>query len=229
MQFVEKQSVSTDVFCFQEMFDTTSQDKTRDGYRINLLNELKTMLGDFECLPALAKESAYVNDPENKISFGLTTFVRHPIKVVGQKIVPIYKGNDESSPRNIQHITLKNNQQPCSIFNVHGLWFKEGKLDNPDRVTQSKIIIENFRATQGKKILCGDFNLLPENQSVKMIEQETVNLISKNKITSTRSKYYLKKDKFADYIFISIDINDKQFRVLPDVVSDHLAMELIFE
>jgi len=55
------------------------------------------------------------------------------------------------------------------------------------------------------------------------------NLIKDYDITSTRSKLYTKHKKpvlFADYIFTSPEIEVRDFKVLPDVVSDHLPLLL---
>lgn len=55
------------------------------------------------------------------------------------------------------------------------------------------------------------------------------NLIKDFGITSTRSSYYKKPVRFADYTFVSEGIKINDFKVLPDEVSDHLAMYLDFE
>ena len=54
------------------------------------------------------------------------------------------------------------------------------------------------------------------------------NLIADYHVTSTRSQLYKKDIKFADYILTSPGIKVKDFKVLPDEVSDHLALELDF-
>lgn len=55
------------------------------------------------------------------------------------------------------------------------------------------------------------------------------NLISEYNVTSTRSSLYTKEEKFADYTFISKGIAVQGFRVLQDVVSDHLPLLLEFD
>ena len=54
------------------------------------------------------------------------------------------------------------------------------------------------------------------------------NLIAEFGITSTRSSLYTKPLRFADYMFVSNGIEVKDFKVLPDEVSDHLALYLEF-
>ncbi len=55
------------------------------------------------------------------------------------------------------------------------------------------------------------------------------NLVKEFGITSTRSSYYAKPERFADYTLASNDIKVNEFKILPDEVSDHLAMYLNFE
>ena len=51
-------------------------------------------------------------------------------------------------------------------------------------------------------------------------------MIKEYNITSTRTKIYQKLDKYADYFFISPELNIKSFEVLSDQVSDHSSLLL---
>ncbi len=73
----------------------------------------------------------------------------------------------------------------------------------------------------------GDFNVLPETKSIQLLEAAGMrNLVREFGITSTRSPLYTKPEKYADYIFVSKDIEVASFEVLPDVVSDHMALRV---
>ncbi len=77
--------------------------------------------------------------------------------------------------------------------------------------------------------MCGDFNLLPDTQSIQILEDTGLrNLIKETGVTSTRTSHYTKPEKFADYAFVSKNLNIKEFKVLPDEVSDHspLCLEI---
>jgi len=79
-------------------------------------------------------------------------------------------------------------------------------------------------------VLCGDFNLLPDTESLKRLEGIGLrNLIKEYGITSTRTSFYDKPAKFADYALVSEGIEVKDFKILPDEVSDHSPMYLEFE
>ncbi len=74
-------------------------------------------------------------------------------------------------------------------------------------------------------MLCGDFNLLPDSESLLMVERIGLrNLIREYGITSTRTSLYPKDGRYADYAFISEGIQLKSFKVLPDEVSDHAPL-----
>ena len=55
------------------------------------------------------------------------------------------------------------------------------------------------------------------------------NLIKEYNITSTRTSFYKKPVRFADFVFVSKDIKVNDFKVLPDEVSDHAPLFLDFE
>ena len=54
------------------------------------------------------------------------------------------------------------------------------------------------------------------------------NLIKEYRITSTRSHFYESDVRFADYVLVSPEIKVRDFRVLDDVVSDHLPLYVEF-
>jgi endonuclease/exonuclease/phosphatase family metal-dependent hydrolase len=80
-------------------------------------------------------------------------------------------------------------------------------------------------------VLIGDFNLLPETESVRLLEAGLSNLVIERAIPSTRSRlnpYYgtPQEQPHADYAFISPGLRVTGFEV-PDVaISDHLPLIL---
>ena len=55
------------------------------------------------------------------------------------------------------------------------------------------------------------------------------NCISQYNITSTRTSYYTKEEKYADYMLLSNELKINKFEVFTDVVSDHAPLFLDFE
>ena len=130
--------------------------------------------------------------------------------------------------RNLQRLEFDYQEKTYSILNFHGMWNGQGKTDSPKRIEQSNIVRKNFDEARGLKILCGDFNLNPDTESVNILAKDNVDLIKRYNVNSTRSSYYKYEPKFADYVMVSPDVEIKDFKVLDDEVSDHLPLFVEF-
>lgn len=115
---------------------------------------------------------------------------------------------------------------------VDGVFLEEDdKRDFPARLRQSEAVLEWARLTAAPTCIVGDFNLLPDTESIRMFARVGYrDLIQGYGIKSTRTHYSLDKypeDRryyFSDYIFLSPEIQVKSF-TLPEVeVSDHLPL-----
>ncbi len=129
-----------------------------------------------------------------------------------------------------------NKTKDIRIINVHGVAFPGDKLDNKYRLKQSKLIVEEALKKRIPTIIAGDFNLLPNTESIKIFERSGfINLIKKYKIKNTRNRVAWdrypknKKQKYADYIFVSKDIKVKDLDVTYTEISDHLPIKLTFD
>lgn len=208
-----------------------------DRFRANLYQELLLALPDFQAFYAPILDDVSPTGPVSyDLHYGQATFIAKKVSVqqhddtviFGERHIKITTHNSGLHPRNLQHVELLINGQPLHIYNVHGLWTPD-KLDNPDRLEQSARIIKQIESHPGDTILCGDFNLRPETESIKMLEKNLTNLITTNHISTTRSSLYTGNEPFADYTFVSPEIQVKSFD-LPDVpVSDHRPMVMDFE
>lgn len=224
-QFLKKYKDTTDIFCFQEVFDKSSHARPiMKGARLNLYEDISLLLPDFK---------GHIAIPQNNDQ-GTALFVRRNYSLAAYGAPFIYRSKDAlveddsfTLPKQLQYGSLR--QTPVTIFNLHGLWSPIGKGDIPERLKQSENIRNIVNAISGYKIICGDFNLLPNTQSLALVEQNMRNLIKEYKISSTRTTHYKKKDKFADYILISPEICVHDFSVLPEECSDHAALLLDFD
>jgi endonuclease/exonuclease/phosphatase family metal-dependent hydrolase len=137
----------------------------------------------------------------------------------------IPEGDVGTHARNIQYVTVETSNGPFTVINFHGLWNGKGKTDTEDRINQSRNILAFTQKLNGEHILCGDFNLLPDTESLKLFEREGLrNLVKEYKISSTRTSFYTKPEKHADYMFVTKGVQVKEFTVLPDEVSDHAPL-----
>lgn len=164
--------------------------------------------------------------------YGIAIFIKKDYSVLQEGEILIHGRNQQGTingghhDRNLQWIKFDYAGKLFTVMNVHGLWNGKGKTDAPERIAQSKIIREFMDKAPNPKILCGDFNLNPDTESIKILEEGMNNLIKDYSVKSTRTSLYEKPGKFADYIFTSPDIEVKDFKVLPEEVSDHSALYL---
>jgi hypothetical protein len=167
---------------------------------------------------------------------GLAMFVRKSIQVRTVNDLFLFKRKFEvinhpdhyDIPVNLQYAEISDNND-LLISHFHGIWYPKTKSDSPDRINQCRKInkfLENFHC---RKIICGDFNLLPDTLSMKIMETNMKNLIKDYHITSTRNLNYKRDEKFADYMLVSADVKVKSFHVAGVEVSDHLPLILEFD
>ena len=166
--------------------------------------------------------------------YGLAMFVKNGVKVLEEGEIFVHKergfvlpGDWGTHARNIQYVTLETESGLRTVINFHGLWNGRGKTDTEERLVQSTNLVNFLGRLANPHILCGDFNLLPETESLKIFEKAGLrNLIQENGITSTRSHHYTKEHRFADYAFVSEGVEVQNFKVLDEPVSDHLPLYL---
>lgn len=234
MRFFEQQARSVDVFCLQEVFHTPTDKKEGRGVRTNILAEMSSTLADFEHVFAPTVECSDFEGPVDfAVSYGLAVFVRKSIAVHSHGSVWVYPGRESANrghPRIVQHVRVRHDGKDLTICNFHGLVLEvpDPKMDSPERLGQSRKIREFLDGEKGRKILCGDFNLRPDTESMRILEKNMINLVQPDHIPTTRSSLYAGSEKFSDYVLVSSDIRVRSFGVLPDVVSDHLPLVLDF-
>ncbi len=237
MNFFEKNQ-NVDIFCLQEVFNGEEAKTFRgEGHRINGFSEIAMRLPNHNGFFTPAEE-ALDDKPERglKIPYGLAIFVKKDIKIISHHHdfvfgdSEIFSSSDAKTHRRIvQTVCISHNDKPLAISNFHGLWNGQGKTDTPERIGQSKKLKAHINSFNHSIILGGDFNLLPDTNSLSIVKEGMRDLIQENNIISTRSKLYTKHLKpvlFADYIFTSPEVEVKDFKVLEDVVSDHLPLLL---
>lgn len=231
-----KDNQDTDVFCLQEIIEVKDEDlEDNDFARENKEERINQDLKFFSHIKNVLKDHNGYFRPHYKDHFGLAIFVKKDLEILEEGEVFAYGGNEtinqeHNHPRNIHFIKLNINNENINILNFHGLWTGRGKNDTEDRIKQSQNIIDFIKTLNGEVILTGDFNLNPDTESIKIFENFGLkNLIRENNITSTRTSYYPKDrdSRFADYAFVSKDVEVKSFEIMPDEVSDHSPMKLV--
>ena len=223
-----------DVFCLQEMWsDSYKHLGAYTAGGVQMQNAQIMDHGVQEVSALLVQHQAFFH-PHHLDNYGLLMLIQQRYEVCSKGEVYVHKekgyvpqGDVGKHARNVQFAEVFYKGKPLFILNFHGLWNGQGKGDSDERIEQSRKIIEFLKSLNGSIVFCGDFNLLPDTESIRMIERTGLrNLVKEYGITSTRTSLYTKPEKFADYIFISQDLEVEDFKVLPVEVSDHSPLYL---
>jgi len=224
--FIKNESSKTDIFCFMEVSP-------------DLYSKLSAILKGFNGIFHKGIIMEILG-----ISSGQAIFSTKAIKIGKNGKVSIYRQSSRDVGfMEFSELTVK--EKKIWLGSVHGKALPGNKLDTPIRLKQSEKIISFFADKSGPKIIGGDFNLMPDTESIAMFEKAGYrNLIKEYKIKSTRNHFsweqaerqskeegikFFGRQYFADYVFVSPGIKVKSFGVPNIEVSDHLPQILDFE
>lgn len=129
--------------------------------------------------------------------------------------------------RSLQHVTVEYNEAELHILNHHGHHVPHHKDGDEETLRQCQMIVDYLDKLKGPIVLCGDFNLKPECESLDLINAKLVNHAKERGVLTTRTPL-TRKTEVCDYIFTSPDIEVKDFQILDDIASDHKALFIEF-
>jgi len=231
LDFIKSNSTTTDIFCFQEILKggkgKTHRDEIKSGYE-----DISRLLLNYTGYFLEYRESHYDESLKNlDFKCGVACFVRSDLKQSYGQCTALYdptrKWTDYSG-RFAAGEALAVTVEDYAIINIHGMWQGSIKTDTEAKIEQSRMILELAEKTDGHKIICGDFNMLPETKSIKMLADKYTNLVKEYGIKETRSSLYKKELRHAGYIFVDNKISVKDFSVPNVTVSDHLPLIIEF-
>ena len=210
--FILENIPTTDIFCFQESFNSKSQ-----IFCLDLLEDYQYFFDE----KRVSKQDQFIN----------CTFIRKNFSVLDIKTIG--QGDSTIGLGLFTKIKISDNKF-INLCNFHGHARPGDKQDNPNRIKQSQLIIDFFKDLSGPKIIGGDFNLDLNIKSVQMFEDNGYkNLIKEFKIPTTRNEIswskYENKQLFADHLFVSPGIKITNFSVPNNKISDHLPLILEFK
>ena len=241
--------VDADVICLQEVARTPSSAQDWLTYRdhgvalqqrANLFDEIRAALpGHDGVFAPTARGGLFDGDRAIPSEFGLATFVRTSLTVIAQAQDFVHGAfspggwGPHPRARNAHCLRLFNHEDGFSITiaQMHGLRDVAGKGDTPARDAQTEALIGLIgRVWRGDErlVVCGDFNVLPDSRMFRsMAELGLTDLITSRGHTDTRTSYYEKPGRFADYMLVTPDIEVICFDAVAEPeVSDHRALLL---
>ncbi|XKT74823.1 MAG: endonuclease/exonuclease/phosphatase family protein [Patescibacteria group bacterium UBA2163] len=234
--FFRKHADKVDVFCLQEIWSAPYEDLDGQNAGSLKIDHEKIMVHGLQEIAAVLPQYDVYFHPHHQDNYGLMMAVKKSLDVFDVGDIFVHKhrgyipeGNIGEHARNIQYVSFNSDHGPLTVINFHGLWTSNpqgtGKQDIPDRLEQSDNIVKFIRTIEHPIVFCGDFNLLPTTESIKKFEDAGLkNLIKEYGITSTRTSYYPRSEQYADYAFVSPELEVNDFNVLPDEVSDHAPL-----
>jgi endonuclease/exonuclease/phosphatase family metal-dependent hydrolase len=242
-----------DILCLQEVTHAIGPSPDRliyrgDGGELPQEADLHTAIGRAlpghrgQFCPAMQGDLFDAAGRAHPSMFGLSTFVRDGLQMVAQ-VQRFVHGEFRSGgwgkppvPRNIHCLRLYLPQagRTLTVAHLHGIRLPQGKHDTPERQGQAARIVETVaqvRADEEPMILCGDLNLMPQSATFDLLEEIGLSdLVTARGYSGTRTSYYAKEPRYADYLLISPGIAVTRFEVVREPeVSDHCALLLEFE
>ncbi len=238
LSFLNTYKSEIDIFCFQEVYSSPINKVIAREMHSDIFSSINHILSEHTGYLATHLNGYDLDGRVNyELLTGVALYVRKTLNVQEIGDIFIYrnkgevleKGDFKTIPRNLQYARLKYNNENFLICHFHGIWYPQTKSDTPERIEQSHKVIQFLQRHKGeKKVVCGDFNLMPNTKSIKLLEKNMRNLIKENNIITTRSRYFTREQKISDYILTSKNVVVNEFKVIDSVVSDHLPLYLDF-
>lgn len=128
--------------------------------------------------------------------------------------------------RNIAHATVASPEGPIHVLTLHGYHLPH-KNGNEETLRACRELLEYAQQLIGPVIITGDFNLAPQSESIKLLENAFRNLSTEYKLLTTRN-HLTNKTEVCDYIFVNNEVRVDNFYMSDIIASDHNALVLEF-
>ncbi len=221
------ETLNLDFACMQEAIDY-------DGFSLGLVSSYQK-IGDSLRLDQQFFSPLLATKLGNKqMTFGNATYSRLPFSQTstvftrGEHTDDFDFDTDDYNIRAFQHALIEVGDKKLNILNHHGHHIDSHKLGDEETARQVTQIAGYIKQLDGAVILCGDFNLAPESESIKLLDSFLHNLPVERSLETTRSRLTY-KNEVCDYIFVNDEIHVNDFSMDETIISDHNALILDFE
>ena len=137
----------------------------------------------------------------------------------------------EEDYRAVQISDLDIQAKKLRVLNYHGIWSKDKRGTEKTKLA-CEIIKKKALEVDYPSIICGDFNLFPDTDSMNVFYSEFESLVDKYNINTTRperNELSDKKRNVVDYILVSKGVQVNNFEVVQTDASDHLPLVVNFD
>ena len=221
------ETIDVDFACMQEAVEYDGQPAGLASSYSNVGNSLHLDSQFFSALSAMKLGN-------KKISFGNVIYSKFPFSETSTIFTRgEYKDDfdfdaDDYNIRAFQHTLVEVGGKKLHLLNHHGHHINAHKLGDEETKRQVQQIIDYIKQLDGAVILCGDFNLAPESESIGQLNSLLRNLSSDYSLKTTRSQLTY-KDEVCDYVFVNENVEVKNFNMDETIISDHNALILEFD
>jgi len=245
------QSQRADIYCLQEVLNSppgtpdelmfAGQGSTPEYQRTKLYAELCAALPHYQAFHLPAAQG-YLHDgakTQYKAQYGIATFVGPGIPIIGSVSEFVFgqyrKDNWDPPPlpRQAHAVRVWDYERDAALVvgHMHGLWVPNGKADTADRNNQAfwfSTLVDGLVHEGDSVVACGDWNVLPGSSTLECLRKhELEDLVTGRGYKDTRTSYYKKDIRFADYMMVSKSLVNCAFDVVKSPeVSDHRALVL---
>lgn len=234
-RFISEQNA--DVVCIQEAYIPNKDAIAAIADQYNFLDEL-VRVGNYKYQSFAKNWAMPVAGAE--IIEGNVILSRYPITsehtehTFGKYHVRNSSADCIANTRIWQSCSVQANNGIFTVANYQGYLSGIDPMGDGTTLETIKKVIKFIDSLPRPLIVCGDFNVSPSSDSMKLLSSKLRNLTLENNINTTLSKVHRAplKDRESvacDYILVSDDINVKSFVVSEEVVSDHKALILEFD
>lgn len=202
---------------------------------------LRNVLGE-DYYSEIAIAQRYSSSPTSYLANA--TFYKKTFPLVDKKIITFHERNTpfpseatsyEEVGRNLLHLTLQIANKQISFLNTHLAWAPTTK-EQQHQTQQGEIFLQYVQRVPAPFVLSGDFNIDPEQPIVRKTTDLAKNLIDEYNVVNTlnprkhSAQMLFPPGAAVDYIFVTRDIDVKNFKVLEhEDISDHLGLTVEIE
>lgn len=238
-----------DIVCVQEVLRSPGRSPDwllyRDGpvelqQRSNLFEEIAAVLPDHDGVFFPTSHGTLTGkDGPVWVDFGIAYYARKSLAVIGQALGFVHGAfsprefGDHPRPRNAHCLRVFDYDAgyAVTVAHLHGLRTENGKGDSPERDAQAAALADIIRSVwpgDERLVVCGDLNILPDGRLFQVLDQFGLSdLVTSRGFTDTRTSFYKKPERYADYMLVTPDVRVLRFDVVRDPeVSDHCPLLL---
>lgn len=216
-----------DIICLQEVFSSQEVIATPE----KLFNSLEIIIEQTGLDQVLFSPTFSAFYSGVKASFGNAILSRYPLLdtqtiFTNGTYVPDYNpASYNINIRNLQLATIQIDNHRFTLANHHAHW-EIDPLGTAMSIEKMHNVRTMLDTKPGPIIFAGDLNVRSESPAMRVLDGLLEDLTARYNVPSTLSVVAKVSDVACDHILVSKGITVQQFKVCPELVSDHLALVL---